>query len=406
MNSLLHIAPQLPPAIDGVGDYCWNLWKHWPETDWHWQFLAAHNAAATAAHWTQVTVRAFELNAASLARELERTGNDTVVLHYVGYGFQPKGIPVWLPRALRVWRAGKAERRLVTMFHEMYARSLPWRSPFWVAPMARKIIRELVAVSDAWVTSCERYFHQLTTEFAATPGRGRIIPIGSNIPLARPRPESTRQTEDAKLRIAIFGLAGTRLRSLQRHGRLLHALQGAGQLETVTLLGKSGTSVEERRWQGVAKPIGTDVNWRQRFDLSAEEVSAELSAHDCGLLANEPDILTKSGVFAALANHGVIPIVSTPRREALPENVRAAVLANDDSSQVGTVVRQLGNEIDRQRLRLGVLEFARDELAWSRIGQQWLEVLHRFTQNNGADRPSSAEGAGTLHAQRVLEVTA
>ena len=149
MNSVVHIAPQLPPAIDGVGDYCWNLWRHWPEPDVRWKFLALHNVPQTRAHWREVEVSGFEANAYSLNRALETAGAETVVLHYVSYGFQPKGVPLWLPETLRRWRegsSGKSQKqnadderinvrspRLITMFHEMYARSSPLRSPFWVA---------------------------------------------------------------------------------------------------------------------------------------------------------------------------------------------------------------------------------------------------------------------------------
>src|SRR5437868_3951452 len=97
MISLTHIAPQLPPAIDGVGDYCWNLWRHWPEESLDWKFLVARGAKATTTHWTEATVREFTSAKFSLSESLEQTSAEIAVLHYVGYGFQPKGIPAWLP---------------------------------------------------------------------------------------------------------------------------------------------------------------------------------------------------------------------------------------------------------------------------------------------------------------------
>src|SRR5205085_7650759 len=129
MNGFNHIAPQLPPAIDGVGDYCWNLWRHWPDAAVRWQFLALHGAGKTREHWRDVKVAGFSPGADSLCRALEAAEAETIVLHYVGYGFQPKGIPLWLPEALRRWRKSKSGSTcsLVTMFHEMYARSSPLR---------------------------------------------------------------------------------------------------------------------------------------------------------------------------------------------------------------------------------------------------------------------------------------
>ncbi len=215
------------------------------------------------------------------------------------------------------------------MFHEMYARSSPLRSPFWVAPFARGIIRDLVKLSDVWITSCDRYFEQLINEFGASAECGRIIPIGSNVPIASER-STDRGTAGGKLRLVSFGLARTRLWALERHWKLLRELNERGALECITLLGKRGVDEDTRAEDSFIRRIGPGVNWRRRFDLSAEELSHELHQHDLGILANEPDILTKSGVFAALANHGVVPVVAAQKIAALPQFVQQAVLANDD----------------------------------------------------------------------------
>lgn len=405
MNALLHIAPQLPPAIDGVGDYCWNLWKHWPEAEPDWQFLVARGAEESAAHWPQVAISGFDLSAGGLEGALERAGADFVVLHYVGYGFQPKGIPVWLPRALRKWRRANSQRRLVTMFHEMYARSSPLRSPFWVAPFARKIIRELAQTSDAWVTSCERYFAQLTGEFSADPVLGRIVPIGSNIPRTIPLAGQSPSAPD-KLRVVIFGLARTRLWALERHGRLLRAMCEAGRVEQVTLLGQSPGLADEKAWGELTRRIGLPANWRKRFDLPVSEISTELSAHDCGLLANEPDILTKSGVFAALASHGVAPIVSVRGRSSVPEPLRPAVLANDDAESIAEGLARLGTDESLRLMRTKIQEFADRELAWSRITERWREVLRPFERDACVTGLRASESTRRAPVVPTLEMSA
>ena len=385
MNTLLHIAPQLPPAIDGVGDYCWNLWRHWPESETCWQFLALHGVSATRELWHETKIGGFNADADSLYRALETTGAQTVVLHYVGYGFQPKGIPVWLPGALRRWREGQASRRLVTMFHEMYAHSSPLRSPFWVAPFARKIIRELVQLSDAWITSCDRYFDQLVNEFGACVELGRIIPIGSNISVGSER--SKTQGTDGKLKLVSFGLARTRLWALERHWKLLRHLNERGVLDCITLLGKHGEAEDARAEDSFIQRIGPGVNWRRRFDLSSEEISLELLQHDFGVVANEPDILTKSGVFAALASHGVVPIVATPPGAVLPDLLRHAVLANDDDKLLPGTAQSLREAERMEPLCENLLVLASRELSWPRIAQSWTEVLRPL--NTARELPHS-----------------
>jgi hypothetical protein len=400
MNSIVHIAPQLPPAIDGVGDYCWNLWRHWPERDVRWQFLALHNVESTREYWREVEVSGFEASADSLSRALEITEAQTVVLHYVGYGFQPKGVPLWLPEALRRWRempGANSPRRIVTMFHEMYARSSPLRSPFWVAPVARAIIRELVRISDAWVTSCDRYSAQLVKEFGAAAELGNLIPIGSNIPVTQTGGEFTAILP---FKFVLFGLAKTRLWALERHWQLLRALNEAGLVDSITLLGKHGQAADARAAEDFSKHIGGGVNWHDRFDLSAEEISRELSAHDFGLLANEPDTLTKSGVFAALASHGVVPIVSTPSGSSLPELIRNAALANDDGVCIPDVLSAVNDVARLEILRRNVLTLASRELAWPRIAHTWSNVLH------GVRGVSSCCNASVTTRPERIEVTA
>jgi hypothetical protein len=410
MSSLVHIAPQLPPAIDGVGDYCSNLWQHWPEAEPDWIFLVTRGAAQTAAVWRNARVCEFECGNESLRTALEQTGCDTVLLHYVGYAYQPKGIPLWLPGAIEQWKRGDARRRLVIMFHEMYARSSPLRSPFWVAPFARRIIHQLAALSDAWVTSCNRYFRQLTMEFDASPSTGRIIPIGSNIPVASPL--GAKQLGNGatipKFRFVVFGLAKTRLWALEKHWRLLRALGEAEMIEHVTLLGKHPEPEDERAWQRFADVAGARVAWRKQFDFVSADVSRELAAHDFGLLANEPDILTKSGVFAALATHGVIPLVAGARHCSLPRLFHDAALVNEDTPEsVMTVSNALRDDIALSEMRERLLALASTELAWPRITRTWKNVLEHFVEPGSAlqrepapSQPRHAElevGASTAH---------
>ncbi|HWN96506.1 MAG TPA: hypothetical protein VNT99_15865 [Methylomirabilota bacterium] len=410
MNSLIHITPQLPPAIDGVGDYCWNLWRHWPQPLPPWRFLVTRGAREAAALWPEVQIDQFELSKNALRAALEQRSGATIVLHYVSYGYQPKGIPVWLPGAIAEWKRSAPQRRLFTMFHEMYARSSPLRSPFWIAPVARRIIRELVGLSEAWVTSCERYFRQLTAEFYGSAELGRIIPIGSNIPVAQAL--SSKWDEDAgrsqRFRFVVFGLAKTRLWALERHWHLLRALNEAGAIESITLLGKHNDPEDERAWQRWKEKIGATVNWRKRFDLSKEDISRELLGHDFGLLANEPDILTKSGVFAALASHGTIPILSARSQADLPPSLSDAAIANDDGAGLPHLMRMLGDAVCLRQRREHLLELSGRELAWKRIAENWSQMLSApgMLTDSQSFAAQDVDGAARPHSERrALVVT-
>ena len=235
MNTMLHIVPQLPPAMDGVADFCANLRRHWPDPEWRWQFAVLHGLKATQAIWPEVPVHSFSPSVGGLTDILSRSGADVVVLHYVGYGYQPKGIPIWLPTALAQWRSVTGGR-LMTMFHELYADGAPWQSAFWVKPWARRIIARLVAASDTWLTSCQRYHDRLVKEFGAEPERGSRVLIGSNVPRAAEIDLERLWPFEfgRKLRVVLFGFPNTRRAALQRHANLLGALVQADMVESGT----------------------------------------------------------------------------------------------------------------------------------------------------------------------------
>ena len=86
-----------------------------------------------------------------LAEALE--GQHRVLLHFVGYGYQKRGCPVWLLRGLKAWKRRQKGARLITMFYELYESGLPWQSSFWTSPLQRGICRELARLSDGLVTN-------------------------------------------------------------------------------------------------------------------------------------------------------------------------------------------------------------------------------------------------------------
>jgi hypothetical protein len=379
MNTIVQIAPQLPPAMDGVGDYCWLLWKHWPDAEARFNFIVLHGADETRLK-EPVPIEAVSPSSKSLRDALDRSGARTAVLHYVGYAYQPKGIPLWLPPALEQWRNEGSGRRLITMFHEMYANSSPLRSPYWVRPWARRIMRRLVNASDAWFTSCSRYFDWLVNEFHAEPGRGTLLPIAPNVPVAPEANEERRWPLEfgRKLRIAIFGLPKTRLGTLQQHYGLLSALVRAGLIESISLIGKSDVSRDYmKQLRELQSAIGR-IEWQTQFDLPPAQAAEALAACDIGCIANDAGTLTKSGVFAAFATNAVVCIASHVGGSTLSAPFNECVLLNNDTAESSrAIITELkGSNRMTARRRL-TRHIARTELNWTRIAASWNEVIGR-----------------------------
>ena len=154
---IIQIVPRLFPAIDGLGDYALNLARqlrkdfnietHFIVGDPSWSGLSQLQEFPV----SQVTVQSPN-NLQSLLSH--RTSSiTTVLLHYVGYGYAKRGCPLWLVDGLRHWRSEGNNRKLVTMFHELYAFGPPWTSSFWLSPLQRKLAARLAQMSNCCITS-------------------------------------------------------------------------------------------------------------------------------------------------------------------------------------------------------------------------------------------------------------
>jgi hypothetical protein len=208
---VIQIVPRLPPAIDGVGDYAFLLAKqlrtaHGIQTrfivcDPNWKPEVRPPISGLRSPVLLDGFPVYQLKERT-AKELLRVLNQptmppTVLLQYVGYGYQTKGCPIWLPRSLRAWRnqssvirgsvvtsrasdfQSPTSPRLVTMFHELYASGPPWRLVFYHGLIQRWIVRKIHQMSSFSLTSTvwtERLLNQV--------GRGMVFrqPVPSNIP--------------------------------------------------------------------------------------------------------------------------------------------------------------------------------------------------------------------------------
>lgn len=379
MLSLTHIVPRLPPAVGGVGDYCVKLWDYWLEPQPHWCFLITADAAESQAQWLEVKIAEFEKSTTGLICALEALNVQTAVLHYSGYGYHPKGCPLWLPQALGRWKAVNSQRRVVVMFHELYATGSIWSSNFWVKPFAQKIIRDLISLSDLWVTSCSRYQTELVHRFAANPKQGALIPIGSNIlpnqPVNFDRPWSLATAK--KLKVVIFGLARTRLWTLNVHAKLLKQLCDRNLVESITLAGNSELDAKGTREMAQHRAyIGHNHLWQEAFDLTPDQISQLLVTQDLGLVCNEPDILTKSSVFAVLSAHGVLSTICG-QIEKLDDLDQSVFLYNSSSNGILKCSEQMQSEQEVDLKKQALKKLMRS-LDWKQIALAWFKHLEQI----------------------------
>ncbi len=139
-SRILQIVPRAPGQREGVGDYA--------------------SALAAGLERTHGYTTEFVTGATLADPQWRPAPALAVILHYVNYGYQARGIPCWLPR-----RVGQIQElcggRLITIFHELYASSSWRRSAFWLQPLQKRIARALARSSAACLVSSAVLAEQL-----------------------------------------------------------------------------------------------------------------------------------------------------------------------------------------------------------------------------------------------------
>jgi hypothetical protein len=253
-------------------------------------------------------VRLHQAEPRALCAALDEAGRETskapVLLHYVGYGYHPRGCPAWLVAGLEEWGARK-DRRLVTVFHEVYATGPPWRSSFWLSPIQRRLAAALARRSQGMTTSLEIYRRNL---LRCAPGREvRVLPVFSTVG----EPAAVPPLAERARRLVLFGGSGTRQRAYHPlAGPLAEACRRL-EIEEVCEVGPPVADLPDRIAGIPVRPLGI---------LTAAEVSGLLLDSLAGFVAYPAPFLAKSTVFAAYCAHGLLPVSAwhRPRRRAQP----------------------------------------------------------------------------------------
>lgn len=276
MTSILQIVPSLPPTVSGLGDYAVAL------------------AGALRANFGIESH--FLVPDPATFSSLET--NQTILVQYVGYGYHKRGAPLWLPAGLAEAKRRNSSLRILTMFHELYAFGPPWRSSFWLSPRQRRIVKDLMALSGGVVTNCP-----LATATLSRWAPGRVIhtmPTPSNIG----EPSDLRPFESREPVVALFGQSPSRMQAWQALQKTPGFLKHLGA-EEIWDIGPGNCP---------SLPVKTKIFGR----LEHAEISALLLRARYGLISTPWRRLSRSGVFAAYAVHGTVPVVLTAEEDTCP----------------------------------------------------------------------------------------
>ncbi len=295
MSHVLQIVPRLPPAISGVGDYAVLLADELARAQReHTLFLAA-DCSTGPRKVGEFPIRRLERRtSARLFAALQNADESKVILlHYVSYGYQKRGCPLWLVEGLVRWRTVTSAGRLVVLFHELVASGPPWSSSFWLSPVQRRIVKRLARTADACVTNMNASAKRLEKIAPRHAGRVVVKPVFSTIG-EPPRPKALR---DRKPWLVLLGGGAWTETALTTQSELLDQVCDCLGCDRIIAIGAPTSAI----WRGRSRFEQTGV-------LPANEISVLLLQARAGYLHYFKGYLAKSTIFAAYCAHGLLAI--------------------------------------------------------------------------------------------------
>lgn len=301
MNVICQIAPAFPPQISGVGDYAFQLAQTSLKIHRPIETLVA--GLGDAGQLSEVSVLG-TLSADCLRTTLKDERN--VLLHFSGYGYAKRGLCRWLSDGLAQWKAESSDRRLVTIFHEVYATGPLWRASFWTAGPQRRIARHLAQLSDAAFTTSEGGMRQLRQIAPDMPLS--LLPVFSNVG----EPATCSPVAERSPRGVVFGGARRRQDVYETLAKAEQLAERFAALGIADIIDVGPVSEVPDNVAGV--PV------EQRGPLPAVDVSDVLADARIGFVEYPGHVFTKSGIAAAYFSHG-LAVVNTSQVGGFPADL-------------------------------------------------------------------------------------
>jgi len=291
---ILQIVPQLPPSINGLGDYAFNLAN---------QLLLQSNVNTTFLVCDPKWEGTDSINEFKI-KKLQKTEISTllneinqfqlILLHFVGYAYAKRGCPKWLVDGIKKWKSTNSKNKLITMFHEVYATSyFPWQSSFWLSYFQKELAKKLFILSDKSVTSNIEYANMLDSQDSFINEKIKILPVFSNVG------ESGEKNllEQRNKQMVIFGGRKNRENTYLNSKNTLKEICKELNLNKVLDIGP------ELKIKNFTIP---NIEISSLGVLSSNEISQTLSSSVVGCLHYDPRYLERSGIFAAYCAHGLL----------------------------------------------------------------------------------------------------
>ncbi len=365
------VFPQLPPRIDGIGDYTANLIAHLkPRCD----VRVLHDLSLKPTPIEGVRLQpAYDLRKrrsfASLADTIAADSPDWVLLQFNQFSFGHWGLSPWLPLAMRRLGSLAPRTRFAVMFHEDFVPPTTWKFRI-MRQWQRWQFRALGEAADLVAFSIDPWVRRYAPWFQGT--RVVHMPVGSNMPRVDISRDEARHRLGIPRDRLIVGVFGT-VHSSRSLGFIVESVAQLRKTRDVGLVYIGGDA-------SVVRAAMPDVPAVAEGPLAPDEVSRRLGAVDLYLAPFVDGVSSRRGSLIAALQHG-LPAVTTTG-ELTDDFLRSAVghafdaaPASDRQAFVDAAVR-LGNDPPRRDLLArGGSALFEAHFSWPGIASRWLDLL-------------------------------
>jgi hypothetical protein len=333
--NLIQLVSGLPPRVDGIGDYALQLARQ----------LRDHHALQTTfivgdPSWLGGPVEGFSTFGISeraphaLPAAIDRCRKEfaedyALLIHFSPYSYQKRGCPLWLQQSLKILH-GASAARIHILYHELdWTDRTPLKSGFWLAPLQRRLIRNLTQLVNVQYTNTE--LHRGKLECAGS-GRITLIPNFSTLG----EPASNPPFQERRKDVIVFGRGSQRQWTYERGADVLRSLCGRLGLQRIIDIGQP--------INGHRAPDLGGIPIVRCGRLEAGEINTWMECSVASFMYYPVPLLTKSSVHAASCAHGTIPFIfdDQPKQKSCP-----GLVTGEDFVPLGR---------DPSTIRLGPLE--------------------------------------------------
>lgn len=333
---IVFLCGSLEPGRDGVGDYTRRLAGELIRQGHQVAALALNDPfiseeSVGTQHSENIEVPVFRVPArwtASKRINLAKVWIDVMdpewlSLQFVIFSFHPKGLPFGLAKQLAILARG---RYFHIMFHEIwvgFASISPVKHKILGSFQRRIIKNALKALKVNLVTTTNGLYQSILSRDKI---QSNILPLFSNIPVANPDEVYTSEIfkklsilEEERNKWRIIGIFGSLYPEAKLEKAIMLQLVIAQESEKSLAFIGFGRIDEMglKEFDRLKTVFSDNVRFLHFGELPPENISRLFQILDLGISCTPRQHIGKSGVFAAMKNHGLE--VELPHKDIIPE---------------------------------------------------------------------------------------